>query len=993
MKKILMIVCTMALTINMVNASVLLNEHFDRSLGTLSAGTWSSGELPNDGNWHTYSPGSVQFQVVSQQLQYADYCSASSGKAVHYTANHSRDYILFENAYSGSANDKVCMAFLLNAGGLQTTSNAMSGTNANNSILSFAINASNNASGSLNGRVVIQTVDDNTYKLGVSRRGEAPQFASNELKTGTTYLIVAEYEFVAGEKNDLVHLYINPTPASQTVAVTSVNPSTANADADKLVGVSLCSNGNTPTNLLVDEVRVATSWDELWESTTPTPAISTETSIDFGTVTVGEPAEKTIVVKGSNLKGAVSVSSDNAVLVPAVASIAKTDAEAQNGYELTLTLTAAKDGVGSAHLTFSSEGAGNNTVDVTWTAVNPAPPAGTELLQNGSFEENAYNALFGSYSFDGWNLPLGSAAVSTTDKLDGDVAMQVNPTSNAVLDQGVTLTDADYAAGTLFLLTLHYKVLSIPEESALTLDCYWEPAGGGDADAMKLHDADVLQQNIATSVSSDWETLSVTTSKPAGSTYFRVRMKIPKNAKVLLDDFSLVKTENTEPYIHVTPSKLSSIETTIGNAVTFPTLHIEQGNLTGTTVFELSYTDADQFSLSVTSLSADKSECDLVITYNPTSAGTHTAYLNIDNEAHSVLHQSIKLQASCTDPSAQPTLYITPNTLPVFETTAGTSITKTFTVSSENCTDYVYLSVNHIQGAAFTIDASMLSKNISREVEVRFAPNEAGTFKSEVTVSSLNATSVTLVLEGHAESSGADDGWATDFVWDDSTPLTEMNEGFDNVVHNKPLAIDGWQNVAAADARPWWGFDETQTSLFDGDGKYAKATAYQFGQATTGDWEMWLVTPALDYKNATSKVFAFSVMGQYLPEEGIMAALEIYYIDAANPENVFKQDLTGSFSIPSTSDEDSQWITFVLDLAPHAETVADVFHMGFRFVGPNGADGAVTYYIDDVSWGVVSTAVDSLQSETYRRKELRDGQLYIVLPDGTRYNAIGTKIQ
>ena len=45
------------------------------------------------------------------------------------------------------------------------------------------------------------------------------------------------------------------------------------------------------------------------------------------------------------------------------------------------------------------------------------------------------------------------------------------------------------------------------------------------------------------------------------------------------------------------------------------------------------------------------------------------------------------------------------------------------------------------------------------------------------------------------------------------------------------------------------------------------------------------------------------------------------------------------------------WRTFYLDLAPYSETVADVFFMAFRFVGPNGNEGAVTYYIDDVSWG------------------------------------------
>ena len=113
--------------------------------------------------------------------------------------------------------------------------------------------------GALNGRVIIRTVDEATYCLGVSRRGETVQFAEEQLKTGNTYLVVAEYAFVEGEKNDIVSLYINPTPALQTAAVASVNTSTASADATQIVGVVLNSNGNTPTDMLIDELRVTPS--------------------------------------------------------------------------------------------------------------------------------------------------------------------------------------------------------------------------------------------------------------------------------------------------------------------------------------------------------------------------------------------------------------------------------------------------------------------------------------------------------------------------------------------------------------------------------------------------------------------------------------------------------------------------------------------------------------------------------------------------------------
>jgi hypothetical protein len=974
----------------MAQANVLLNEHFDRTLGTLSASTWSGGNLPNDSNWHTYSPGSVQFQVVSQQLQKTDYCSSASGKAVQYTANHSRDYILFPQAFNGADGSKVYMAFLLKVSELQTSSGATSASNANNSILSFAINASNNALGSLNGRVLIQTVDESSYKLGVSRRGEMPQFAEQVLSKNSTYLIVAEYCFIAGEKNDIVNLYIDPTPSAQTLAVASVNPSTASADTETLVGIALCSNGNTPTNMLIDEIRVATSWNELWEdSSAPTPVISVAGSLAFGDVTKGEAAEKTLSVQGENLQGPISVLSDKAELVPAVSSISAADAAA--GYTLSLSLTAPQEGAGSANLTLSSPGASDQIVVVSWNAKKPVPPVGSELLQNGSFEDYSCNAIFGC-SFTDWNLPLNSATANNTDKLDGDYSMCMNPTLNATLDQGVMLTDAEYASGTLFELTLHYKVLEIPEGTSLDLDCYWEPSGGGDADAMKQHEAAVLQRSTATEANSEWEELVLTTSKPTGSTYFRVRVAVPKNAKVLFDDFSLVRTESAEPFILVTPNKLSPVETTIGNSVIFPTLHIEQGNLNGPTTFELSYTNADQFSLSASSLAADQSTCDLVITYTPEAAGAHIAYLNIINESHPLLNRSIKIEGTCTDPSAKPVITVAPIEMPTFEALAGQQTTKKLTVTSANCTDYVYMHVDHVAGEAFTIDGTMLPKNGTYEVTVSFKPMEVGTYQSTLTISSTNAESVVVTLNGTGkEASPETVDWKVDFQWNMSQPLAILDEHFDIAEHNKTLLVEGWQNVAKATARPWWGFDEAKTSPARGEEKYAKATAYQFAKDSTDTWEMWLVTPALDYKNAPSQVFTFKVMGEYMPEEGNKALFEVYYIDASDPTKVFFQSFDG-LSIPKTSDENNVWVPFQIHLENQAN-IPDAFFMAFRYASPNGADGVVTYYVDDVTWGIAPQGVENIQSATISTKKIMHNGQIIILRGEKKYSIMGQEVR
>ena len=571
------------------------------------------------------------------------------------------------------------------------------------------------------------------------------------------------------------------------------------------------------------------------------------------------------------------------------------------------------------------------------------------LLPNGSFEAYTSNAF--GYSFEDWSYPLGCGFAETEDKLDGEVSFLLDAAFESMLDNECRLTDETYAAGSLFKITMHYKVLALPQETSLQLDCYWEPEAGADADAMRAHDADKLQAMLTDVVSSEWKTLEIITSKPAHSAGIRVRVNVPKKAKVLFDDMRVEQTESEEPYILVTPSDLSSISTTFGIAVDFPTLHIQQGHITGTTTFELSGYDADMFRLSATSIPEGKEEFDLIVTYAPTESGTHTALLNIDNLNHTSLFRSIKLTGTCTNPAEHPTLRVEPTILTDFSALEGSDHWGKFTVTSRNCQDFVYLHVDHVKGAAFTIGSTMIGKTAVSEVDVRFAPLEAGEFESTVTVYSEGVEPVVVTLKGTGiKKDPSTIDWQTAFEWDESNPLTLMNETFDNVDHNKTVKLDRWQNVAPVDERPWWGFDEAKTSPVRGDGRYAKATAYQYGKDSTGIWESWLVTPPLDYKNAEGKIFTFCIMGEYMPDEGNETIMEIYYVDATG-EEVYFQDMTENFVYPTTSDENNVWRTFFLNLEPYSETVADVFHIAFRYAGPNGGKGAVTYYLDNISWG------------------------------------------
>lgn len=578
-------------------------------------------------------------------------------------------------------------------------------------------------------------------------------------------------------------------------------------------------------------------------------------------------------------------------------------------------------------------------------------PVYENLILNPSFEEYSCN-MFGC-QFEEWNMALGYGSANSTDKLDGNNSLMINALSMAtVLDQGVALTDADYAAGSKFTLTLNYKVQTMPEGETLALDCYWEAAAGGDSEATEAHESDILRVDLEKG--SGWMSKELVTTKPAKSSNFRVRVKVPKGAKVLFDNFSLYYTPSTDPYIEVSPTTLPQFSLNIGETAT-KTVHIRQGNLSGKTTFYVGGKDASQFSLSASELAANQSDLDLIITYAPTSAGTHNASLIFDNAAHTtILPDMISLSGTCSDPSAKPLISVTPSTLPEFEVLEGKQQKMVVTLSSVNCTDFIYARVDHIspkEHGTFTIDGSMYSKNSEATVTITFSPIEAGTYQSTLTFYTAGAENVVLTLNGKGIAKTPETiDWQTSFVWNEANPLSWMYEKFDNVKHNETLILEGWQNVADVDARPWWGFDESKVSPVRGEDSYAKATAYQYGKDSTALWDMWLVTPALDYKKAASKIFAFSVMGEYLADENNKAQFGVYYIDATGAE-VYFQDLTSSFEIPSTSSDNLAWRTFFLDLAPYAETIGDVFHMAFRYTSPNGGDGSVTFYVDEVSWG------------------------------------------
>lgn len=185
-----------------------------------------------------------------------------------------------------------------------------------------------------------------------------------------------------------------------------------------------------------------------------------------------------------------------------------------------------------------------------------------------------------------------------------------------------------------------------------------------------------------------------------------------------------------------------------------------------------------------------------------------------------------------------------------------------------------------------------------------------------------------------------------EFVLSTASPVKLLNETFDGVERNKPLHLTAWTNSALQGTRAWWGYSFADDDTSAGE-QVAKVTPYDSKVADGEETPMQtlLITPPLDFKNATSKMFTFRVRGDYL-QDGQADKLELCYIDMLDGEP-YVQPI--NLTMPCTKDQSGEWNEYHLDLAEY--DLPDVIFMGFRFTGTRGRLNSATYYVDDVTYG------------------------------------------
>lgn len=365
----------MAMTLT-ASAETYLAESFD----------YAEGNLYGNGKWVKYGKKiTAPVQVANSPLTFAGYQDNAAGNAVRLT-KESGEYcqVLFRDKGTDAAKGTVYYSALVNVSELPSGSRTaafMALTGAN----SLDATKFGDAEAGSEGAGLFAQASGEGFKLGVSRNvanlgnvKTSVAWADEECVLGTTYLVVVKYEIVDGADNDRISLWINPAKGDAEPAASVVADEESAESLADVRGIELrqgsSSVAKTPV-AVIDEVRVASTWDEVFTpakaDAVETPEITiTDMTADFGKVYKGLTYTKTINVKGKNLKGDISLSSPvSGEVAVSAATVAKADAESENGCDVVLTLSVDNTAMTSDKIVYAADGAQSRTQIVEWRPI------------------------------------------------------------------------------------------------------------------------------------------------------------------------------------------------------------------------------------------------------------------------------------------------------------------------------------------------------------------------------------------------------------------------------------------------------------------------------------------------------------------------------------------------------------------------------------------------------------------------------------------------
>ena len=248
---------------------------------------------------------------------------------------------------------------------------------------------------------------------------------------------------------------------------------------------------------------------------------------------------------------------------------------------------------------------------------------------------------------------------------------------------------------------------------------------------------------------------------------------------------------------------------------------------------------------------------------------------------------------------------------------APTSLPLTLVIADDaECKDYTKCIVVSLpQGSQFRIDANLV--------------DNAWLYKQYIKVKGTFATY--MGMAGITKNTGSTDEYVLPAAPPKDGVLT-LEEGFDSAIPAD------WFNVQLSGSNNWY------QRTFDNNG-YATMTGYN---GKNPPFDSWLITPALDIKNATSKIFSFRT--QVAGYNSTTTVFEVYVLNSSDPASAsVKVKLNPAIATASATSTYSSWVqSGDLDLSQWAD---GCYYIGFRYYATEAANYA-TWCVDDVKFGL-----------------------------------------
>ncbi len=244
-KWILLISLLMVAGLCSLYATSLMTEDF--ATPTFTAGSAVSGI----NGWTTHSGGTTNpWLSTTGNLTYANYSATGVGLQCQTTTSTGQD---INKTFTAVTSGSVYSAFLINVSSFP---------NAN---ADYEISLGTGSS-TFYGRIFFKrdATLTNKYTVGLSKYTGTAVYTTATYDTGTTYLFILKYTYVASTTNDVAYLWINPpTPGTETAP--TLTSTDAGADATTLSAFFLRQGSNTPP-CIIDAIKVGTAWNDVYPS-------------------------------------------------------------------------------------------------------------------------------------------------------------------------------------------------------------------------------------------------------------------------------------------------------------------------------------------------------------------------------------------------------------------------------------------------------------------------------------------------------------------------------------------------------------------------------------------------------------------------------------------------------------------------------------------------------------------------------------------------------